>query len=145
MSDLGDDFRAWREHRQKKARQNRVRADVDFDKAAAYARDHGMRLIRNAEAHYTLTNGIDLQPGHVWDDCLCAEIDPSDRPCIVCEAKGYRIEVYPGNRHIWSDPEWRPRSPFLKLPETWTLMDVVKAAAKKWGMKKETADSGSNH
>ena len=26
-----------------------------------------------------------LKPGHEWAKCLCAEIDPSDRPCIVCD------------------------------------------------------------
>lgn len=30
---------------------------------------------------------LKLQPGHVWQDCVCEEIDPSDRPCIVCEAQ----------------------------------------------------------
>src|SRR3990167_5847302 len=29
-----------------------------------------------------------LLPNHEWRDCLCAEIDPADRPCIVCEARG---------------------------------------------------------
>lgn len=28
-----------------------------------------------------------LQPGKVWADCLCDEIDPSDKPCLVCECK----------------------------------------------------------
>lgn len=26
-------------------------------------------------------------PGKAWDECLCREIDPSDRPCIVCDAR----------------------------------------------------------
>lgn len=26
-----------------------------------------------------------LRPGYRWADCLCEEIDPSDKPCIVCE------------------------------------------------------------
>lgn len=29
-----------------------------------------------------------LTPGNSWRECLCAEIDPSDRPCVVCEAHG---------------------------------------------------------
>ena len=28
-----------------------------------------------------------LQPGHRWAPCLCEEIDPTDRPCIVCESR----------------------------------------------------------
>lgn len=40
-----------------------------------------------------LLGPIDLGPffgradGHVWRECLCNEIDPSDRPCIVCECR----------------------------------------------------------
>lgn len=26
-------------------------------------------------------------PGHVWAECLCTEIHPSDRPCVVCETR----------------------------------------------------------
>lgn len=28
-----------------------------------------------------------LEPGKKWERCLCAEIDESDRPCIVCDGK----------------------------------------------------------
>lgn len=28
---------------------------------------------------------MELQPGNEWASCLCAEIDPRDLPCIVCE------------------------------------------------------------
>lgn len=28
---------------------------------------------------------LKLEKGNNWAKCLCAEIDPSDRPCIVCE------------------------------------------------------------
>lgn len=30
---------------------------------------------------------LPLQPGHIWRDCVCEEIDPSDRPCLVCAAR----------------------------------------------------------
>lgn len=33
-------------------------------------------------------------PGYVWDECLCDDIDPSDVPCIVCEAR-YSFVVVP--------------------------------------------------
>lgn len=28
----------------------------------------------------------ELKPGHMWSKCLCEEIHPDDRPCIVCVA-----------------------------------------------------------
>lgn len=28
-----------------------------------------------------------LLPGNQWAECLCGEIDPSDRPCLTCEAR----------------------------------------------------------
>jgi protein gp37 len=30
---------------------------------------------------------LPLAPGKVWAECLCAEIDPKDTPCVVCAAK----------------------------------------------------------
>lgn len=26
-----------------------------------------------------------LTNGNTWRECACAEIDPSDRPCVVCD------------------------------------------------------------
>ena len=34
---------------------------------------------------------IDSEPAD--EDCLCDEIDPDDRPCIVCVAKGLQDEA----------------------------------------------------
>lgn len=31
-------------------------------------------------------NTCHLGPGMRWDECLCADIDPSDRPCLTCVA-----------------------------------------------------------
>ncbi len=28
-----------------------------------------------------------LKPGNSWAECLCAEIDPSDRPCLTCDGR----------------------------------------------------------
>lgn len=28
-----------------------------------------------------------LEPGNAWAECLCDEIDPSDRPCVTCEVR----------------------------------------------------------
>ena len=47
-----------------------------------------------------------LKPGHEWATCLCVEIDPLDRPCIVCEC--WTPETAP--------PEARCR--FMPPPET---------------------------
>lgn len=26
-----------------------------------------------------------LEPGSRWAECLCAQIDPQDRPCVTCD------------------------------------------------------------
>lgn len=36
-----------------------------------------------------MTEHTCLKPGHAWAECLCAEIDPADVPCIVCEGREY--------------------------------------------------------
>lgn len=28
-----------------------------------------------------------LEPGKTWGECVCPDIDTSDRPCIVCECR----------------------------------------------------------
>lgn len=33
-------------------------------------------------------------PGHRWARCCCSEIDPRNRPCVVCERRG-RAEPCP--------------------------------------------------
>jgi hypothetical protein len=30
-------------------------------------------------------------------ECLCAKIDPSDKPCLTCGAKGYLAEEHRAN------------------------------------------------
>lgn len=35
----------------------------------------------------SLDRWFGLMPGHRWAECLCAEIDEADRPCITCEAR----------------------------------------------------------
>lgn len=34
-----------------------------------------------------LDDWFGLEEGNEWRDCLCDEIDPSDRPCMVCETR----------------------------------------------------------
>ncbi len=38
-------------------------------------------------------------PGREW--CLCAEIDPSDRPCLGCELEELRQD-----KMLWTEKEW---------------------------------------
>lgn len=33
-------------------------------------------------------------PGYAWAECLCAEIDPEDTPCVVCDAR-YEFRTMP--------------------------------------------------
>jgi len=35
----------------------------------------------------SLSGIFGLKPGNQWRDCLCDEIDPSDRPCLVCDGR----------------------------------------------------------
>lgn len=35
----------------------------------------------------SLDRWFGLEPGKVWQPCVCAEIDPGDRPCITCEGR----------------------------------------------------------
>lgn len=55
-----------------------------------------------------------LQPGRNWAECLCAEIHPSDLPCMVCEGRrdlgwlsGIRFVAVGGE----SGPKARPTHP----------------------------------
>lgn len=50
---------------------------------------------------------VKLQPGNIWADCCCDEIDPSDRPCVVCEARMGLDGVIVGGE---SGPNSRPCS-----------------------------------
>lgn len=44
-----------------------------------------------------VVGGVPLAPGNEWRWCICAEIDPADMPCIVCEARSAPIrgQVFP--------------------------------------------------
>lgn len=51
----------------------------------------------------------DLLPGHHWAECLCLKIDPSDRPCLVCEIRGIHWVIVGGEsgRHARPmHPDW---------------------------------------
>lgn len=42
-------------------------------------------------------------PGMRWDACLCVEIDASDRPCVVCEARFPPDGIDDESVAIWED------------------------------------------
>lgn len=98
MSDVGDIYREIREIRAQHGEYRRHAAVDDFRSALRRCNAAGLLLKRHNEIHYSITH-----PLHGW-----------------------LINVYPGNRRIYADPN-RPRAPFLKLPEDWCLEDVVSA------------------
>ena len=50
-----------------------------------------------APAH--VEGDCDLAPGASWQECDCADIDPADRPCVVCEALAESAEKCAGCKH----------------------------------------------
>ena len=64
--------------------------------------------------HVSLSEIFGLKPGNQWRECLCDEIDPSDRPCLVCD--GRRLLGESSGLH-WviaggeSGPDARPMHP----------------------------------
>lgn len=74
---------------------------------------------------------VKLSPNHYWQDCVCNEIDPRDRPCIVCEARSGLDWVIAGGE---SGPGARPMHPDWAR----SIRDQCKAAGvpfffKQWG------------
>ena len=45
------------------------------------------------------------EPGFEWAECLCREIDPSDTPCVTCEARFPGVAAA-GDR-LWVRETWR--------------------------------------
>ncbi len=71
-----------------------------FHEAAAMAAVNGLRLRCCTEVHY--------------------QLKPADGAWLM--------NIYPSNRRLYADPQ--KRGPFLRVPDNWTLLDVVKAACK---------------
>lgn len=112
MSDMIDGFRWQKGQRKARGECLRTCAISDFGEACAYSADHDMMLYRRTEVHYQLR--------HLTN--------------------GWILDIYPGNQRLYR-PNRKPRAPFLTLKldddvETWTLMDVVKAAAQHNGLGK---------
>jgi len=98
MSEIGDHFKDIREARQGMGEQNRLAAIDDFPATQRRCSLAGLALMQHSEVHYSITH----------------------------PHRGWRLNIYPGNRRIYMDLN-RPRAPYLKLPEDWSLEDVITA------------------
>lgn len=94
-------FAALREHRMAVGIENRRTAAADFAATQRRAAALGLVLRRHSEAHYSLRHPL-----------------------------GWQLNIYPGNRRIWSDKRHLPRAPYVDVPADWTLDDVLDAVAK---------------
>ena len=100
-TDSESQFDFWRESkrvRQERGERNRRTADHEFEDARELARRHGMTLIMRCESHYQLR-----------------------------KPREWLQNIYPGNRRLYYDRNQRHKPPYVKLPENWGIIDVVKA------------------
>jgi hypothetical protein len=124
MSDIGDVFKDLRRIRSRDAMGRRERADRDFGEAHRLAQQAGLFLHKCSPTQYQLS--------------VC------NRP-----ASGWLINVYPGNLRIYADPH-RPRAPYLRLPDDWGLIDIVRTAVEavargdRGGLGRETESHGTH-
>lgn len=100
MSELGEVFRALRENRQADGSNRRLSAEEELSAAQEIASASGVELRQCSWTHYQLSAG-------------------AGRPLL---------NIYPGNRRIYSDPN--RRWPFVRVRRNWSLVDVVQAAIK---------------
>jgi hypothetical protein len=98
MSETGELFQAYREHKQTLGHERRWSADDLFRQARERAAAAGMGLTRVSDVQYQLRH-------------------PS---------AGWLLNIYPGNGRLYWDPNHR--GPFLRMRERWSLLDVVEAA-----------------
>jgi hypothetical protein len=82
-------------------------ATRQFPDAAMIAAACGLRLVRKTEVHYQLS--------------------PVD------ESPSWLLNIYPSNRRLYHDTNKPRTAPFLRLPDKWDLLDVVRAARKQIG------------
>jgi hypothetical protein len=103
MTDIGDAFKAMKQERQREGERNRAQAWEDFPYAATVAAKNGLILKRHGDTHYKL----------------------------VSRTQPYCIEIYPGNWRLYINKDF-PKTPFLKVPDEWILLQVVNAAIEQW-------------
>lgn len=97
------DWTQYEKKRRAERTENRQQALHDYREAAQLANQHNLVLRQCSEVHYQLRTFRDGKV--VW-----------------------LYNLYPGNRRVWSDPRFK--GPFLKLPDGWTLADVVRAVVR---------------
>lgn len=100
--DIGGFYRALKAVRQQRAERNREQAADTFKDAAELAEMLGLQLHKCSDVHYQFSD----------------------------EEQGWLINLYPGNGRLYADRKRRAKAPFLRVPENWTLLDVVEVAAK---------------
>lgn len=93
-------YKVLRAERAKEGEKRRQSALQNYREAANLANQVGWHLKCHSEVHYSLRK-------------------PQENSWI--------LNIYPGNRRLYYDQN-KPRGPFLKLEEEWTLLDVVLAA-----------------
>lgn len=97
-------FRVLRAEASAEGEERRKRAGDVFLQARSLASRAGLVLARHSDVHYSLRH-----------------------------PDGWIFNIYPGNRRLYYDKN-RKKGPFIKLPDNWTLMDVVKEAVKQAGL-----------
>jgi hypothetical protein len=93
-------YKILRAERAKEGEKRRQTALKDYNNAAALANQVGWQFTCHSEVHYSLRK-------------------PQENSWI--------LNVYPGNRRLYYDPN-KPKGPFLRLKDDWSLTDVVLAA-----------------
>lgn len=99
-------WRDIKDARRQERQENRAVSEGMFAEAAMCAEASGFRLVKHSDAHYSLRKF-------------------SKRDTFL---PLWILNIYPGNRRIYRDPNTIKKAPFLKLKPDWTLMDVVKVA-----------------
>lgn len=93
-------YKLLREERAKEGEARRQRALGSYHAAMQLAGQVGWIFNRHSEVHYSLRK----PQGNSWI-----------------------LNIYPGNRRLYYDQN-KPKGPYLKLNNDWTLVDVVQAA-----------------
>ena len=88
------------EQSHEKRRARATVASQEFPKAFYLASEKGLRLTQRSDIHYQL-----YSPDAEW-----------------------LLNIYPSNRRLYHDRN-KSTPPYLQLPDDWTLLDVVNAAA----------------
>jgi hypothetical protein len=69
------------------------------DRGFIFGKDSVLAFLagRKTQTRRVIKSEDDPDPGYVWSECLCREIDPSDTPCCVCECRFSAPYARPGD------------------------------------------------